>query len=90
MSRNPVRQDRVLPPVVTSREGRVSRNGTDRIDKPLPKVTSREGRVSRNCVVFVIDKATLVTSREGRVSRNRIHRGWSEKYRRHVPRGTCE
>ena len=57
---------------VTSREGRVSRNGYDAKGKDSFVVTSREGRVSRNKHKRPFLKQIQVTSREGRVSRNRI------------------
>ena len=55
---------------VTSREGRVSRNGVDELSGYLDVVTSREGRVSRNFPLHTYRSGRLVTSREGRVSRN--------------------
>ena len=57
--------------IVTSREGRVSRNPASATISAVDWVTSREGRVSRNAETLSVLPATyLVTSREGRVSRN--------------------
>ena len=76
---------------VTSRKGRVSRNGkwAAFIDAAR-SVTSRKGRVSRNDWEYESGERAVVTSRKGRVSRN-------EKYYRnieftvgHVPQGACE
>ena len=61
--------------IVTSREGRVSRNIYNLTDFPIKNVTSREGRVSRNAVVLQYKSITCVTSREGRVSRNSNYYG---------------
>ena len=49
MSRNETGNMAYIESVVTSREGRVSRNATVCILDLGPVVTSREGRVSRNC-----------------------------------------
>ena len=56
--------------IVTSREGRVSRNMVQVLFLRNRPVTSREGRVSRNGGTYETDKEKCVTSREGRVSRN--------------------
>ena len=56
--------------VVTSREGRVSRNIAYVVEGLIAQVTSREGRVSRNIVEDWPELPDDVTSREGRVSRN--------------------
>ena len=56
--------------MVTSREGRVSRNVDDLVVVAKSKVTSREGRVSRNTDNVFTPEIVKVTSREGRVSRN--------------------
>ena len=60
----------VMRGMVTSCEGRVSRNYCVRVLILIQLVTSREGRVSRNCLSFGFSEIPHVTSREGRVSRN--------------------
>ena len=75
---------------VTSREGRVSRNGKHATAATIGAVTSREGRVSRNILDATETICTAVTSREGRVSRNGIVTRLAQDEQRHVPRGTCE
>ena len=70
MSRNYRIKEDTEKDYVTSREGRVSRNGAPYVVDKLEDVTSREGRVSRNLPVLISHSVTLVTSREGRVSRN--------------------
>ena len=70
MSRNKYMRKKCPDMVVTSREGRVSRNFTH-VFKPIGHlVTSREGRVSRNQEARRMERLHCVTSREGRVSRN--------------------
>ena len=56
--------------MVTSREGRVSRNQYEKMPQTGIIVTSREGRVSRNVEGLSGIDPGFVTSREGRVSRN--------------------
>ena len=75
---------------VTSREGRVSRNVSERRFEGACSVTSREGRVSRNFMVGIIHHTFIVTSREGRVSRNIKLTKMYDDIISHVPRGTCE
>ena len=59
------------PDIVTSREGRVSRNKQNFLNSRTGHVTSREGRVSRNMPHSGSHLLPAqVTSREGRVSRN--------------------
>ena len=77
--------------LVTSREGRVSRNvGAIGALAAGIGVTSREGRVSRNLAEKAQQLLNIVTSREGRVSRNKVADQVVNKDNGHVPRGTCE
>ena len=76
--------------LVTSREGRVSRNLESATDVLTWFVTSREGRVSRNFLLLTWKYIGEVTSREGRVSRNQKEKGYLLEVPCHVPRGTCE
>ena len=71
MSRNLLHLYMFYPHLVTSREGRVSRNHQS-LSECLQQcqVTSREGRVSRNENLHPVFLHRRVTSREGRVSRN--------------------
>ena len=71
--------------MVTSREGRVSRNNMLRLAMPQHPVTSREGRVSRNFVLVNVFIKYTVTSREGRVSRNNVETAEPFNLEGHVP-----
>ena len=95
MSRNVVISQTVHGHLVTSREGRVSRNRDDYfLCCDFFLVTSREGRVSRNTKYSLKHSSTIpvniVTSREGRVSRNTYALFPYALSDCHVPRGTCE
>ena len=76
--------------IVTSREGRVSRNWSLMQQLRDLLVTSREGRVSRNLLCGGEVRIGCVTSREGRVSRNHDAGYGGADIIRHVPRGACE